>query len=64
MSDLKTDSDPRGPERTIVSVDPEWPSNRVTLDCGHVRELNPAYTYRVGDKVRCFACRPVQTGNR
>jgi hypothetical protein len=57
-------NDPRGPERKIVKVARVYTpctegvilSLRVTLDCGHVRDPNPIYSYRVGDAFRCFPC--------
>lgn len=48
-------SDPRGPIQKIVQVEPV-----IVLDCGHKPDLNPIYTYRVGDDCRCFACGKAQ----
>lgn len=56
---MVSDKDPRGPERTIVAVEYKSHAALVTLSCGHVREWNQIYSYRVGDRGRCFACRKV-----
>ncbi len=45
--------------RRIVKVKvEETPKFRklVTLDCGHVRDLNPIFSYAVGDFTKCFSC--------
>jgi hypothetical protein len=59
-------TDPRGPIRTIVAVLPYREVNRtpntsggcilVVLDCGHERELNFTFSYKVGEACRCYAC--------
>lgn len=59
-----TYTDPRGPQRKIVAVEEvHTPVQdgilykvRVTLDCGCVHEPNPTFSYRVGDRDRCFRC--------
>jgi len=28
----------------------------ITYDCGHVGRHNQIYTYRVGERIRCFYC--------
>lgn len=28
----------------------------LALSCGHTAKPNPIYTYRVGDRYRCFEC--------
>lgn len=48
--------DPRGPLRTIVSAQHEPHAAIVTLSCGHVREFNQIYSYKVGEEARCFDC--------
>ncbi len=49
--------DPRGPVRTITAVgNTRETSHILTLNCGHVREFVPHYTYRVGDLCRCLLC--------
>lgn len=49
--------DPRGPYRTIVSVDKSNINDcGVTLSCGHKPNLNPVFTYKVGDICNCYAC--------
>ena len=50
-------TDPRGPMRTITKVERHTDRTDVTLDCGHVRQWNQIYTYTVGNRGRCFACR-------
>lgn len=60
------DTDPRGPRRTIVEVQPyrltRLPNASggcipLLLDCGHVAEMNFTFSYKVGESVRCFQCR-------
>lgn len=50
--------DPRGPIQKVVAVEvtagPTW----LTLDCGHISQWNPIYTYQVGEECRCFHCGP------
>lgn len=53
--------DPRGPDRTIVAVEPTASETRVTLDCGHIGHANQIYSYRIGDTYRCFACRKLSS---
>lgn len=49
--------DPRGPERTIMSGAESSGPTLLALSCGHVREFTNHFHYKVGDHVRCFACR-------
>lgn len=49
-------TDPRGPERTIAKVDTANGKALITLDCGHIRELASHFSYRTGDRCRCFPC--------
>ncbi len=53
-------TDPRGPERLIVSVEPGTSATLVTLDCGHMNEWNQTMSYRVGDRGRCLKCQRIQ----
>jgi hypothetical protein len=58
--------DPRGPLRTITKVEtpihlgkdgqPYINTTLVTMDCGHTSDMNPIYTYRKGDSIRCYRC--------
>lgn len=32
-------------------------SKTVKLDCGHEKEMNPIFTYREGERVKCFQCK-------
>lgn len=58
-------TDPRGPVRTIKIVDLSATNGwtLLTLDCGHVNEVNQIYHYRVEDDARCFKCRKEQKGS-
>ena len=54
------DNDPRGPRRTIkaVHIDPKGGSTKVEFnECTHVVDRVNHFSYRVGDRDRCFACR-------
>jgi hypothetical protein len=52
-------NDPRGPIRTITEAYIGAPfSWRTRLSCGHVANLNPTFTRRVGDECRCVRCGP------
>lgn len=54
----RTPADPRGPFRTIRSVEWTPTGNLVTFDeCGHVGEKNATMTFKVGYQDRCFDCR-------
>ncbi len=52
------------PNRTIVSVDSALErfhrglraETLIVLDCGHERQPNPIYTYKVGAAYRCYVC--------
>jgi hypothetical protein len=52
-------NDQRGPQRLIVQVetDPNGGLTTLHLDCGHAVKANQIYSYRVGDKARCMACK-------
>ena len=52
---MNTYKDPRGPQRKIVEIKDKW-KGVILLSCGHVANLNPIYTYKVGADCRCFAC--------
>ncbi len=52
-------TDPRGPMRTIVSVDDSATSETlVTKSCGHVGHMNQTFIYKAGEMIRCFQCGP------
>lgn len=53
-----TRTDPRGPFRTITNVERTANAALVRFaECDHESRRNQIYTYKVGDKARCFACR-------
>lgn len=54
---MKPEKDPRGPVRKIVAVTSTNKAAEVMLDCGHLRLLNPCFSYRVGDDCNCLPCR-------
>lgn len=50
-------TDPRGPERTIVAVGDKVETNHhVTTSCGHTYERVSHFHYKVGTTIRCFMC--------
>jgi hypothetical protein len=49
-------TDPRGPLRTVVKVEPTPKITRITFDCGHVGQFAQHFTYRVGSQMRCIRC--------
>jgi hypothetical protein len=50
--------DPRGPRRRVTHVSPrEAQHTRIECECGHIRELNPAFDYRFETHIHCYACR-------
>lgn len=57
-------SDPRGPERSIVSVTRRTDGVSLLLTCGHTRDANQIYSYRVGGRFRCMMCIPVAADDR
>lgn len=56
----QTNTDPRGPVQHITAVEVEETPSRtwVTLDCGHISEMNQIYTYKIGAEMHCFHCGP------
>ncbi len=51
-------TDPRGPLRTIVEYIPgefDHPLY-IKLDCGHEPNFASHFSYRIGEKHRCFKC--------
>ncbi len=52
--------DPRGPFRTVASVECTPEANLTTFaECGHVGRLTSHHSpAKPGDAVRCFACGP------
>lgn len=58
---MTTTTDPRGPVRTLATVDPRTDGTLVTFEeCDHTGRRNQTMTYRVGDRDRCFECRIVE----
>jgi len=49
-------SDPRGPEREILSKKLNLNSTVLTLSCGHKVKKNAIYTYNVGEMSHCIPC--------
>jgi len=49
-------SDPRGPEREILSKKLNLDSTVLTLSCGHKVKKNAIYTYNVGEMSHCIPC--------
>ena len=50
--------DPRGPIRTIKSVEFTPQANLITYEeCDHVGQGNATMSFKVGSQSRCFACR-------
>ena len=49
-------SDPRGPERKILSKKLNLDSTVLTLSCGHKVKKNAIYTYNVGEMSHCIPC--------
>ena len=49
--------DPRGPMRTVVSVEGEASVTLVTLSCGHVGNFATHFHYKVGSATHCIECR-------
>lgn len=51
--------DPRGPLRRVTTVGlTDRTNHMVTLECGHVPNLAPHFTYKVGSYLHCFQCGP------
>lgn len=55
-----TDKDPRGPLRTVVSVELTKSGNLTRFaECNHAAALNPTMAAaKPGEQVRCFECGP------
>lgn len=50
-------NDPRGPVRTITSVNFTAEITYLTLSCGHINTANQIFHYKVGNDSRCMKCR-------
>lgn len=49
--------DPRGPLKECVEINIDGKAGKVKLSCGHIREFNPIYSYKVGEKYNCLLCK-------
>lgn len=49
--------DPRGPYRTVTAVVADTGPTLITKDCGHTSEYANHFTYKVGTRMHCYACR-------
>lgn len=49
-------TDPRGPIRTIKTIEETSSATLLTMDCGHVGSHAPHFSYAIGDSLHCFKC--------
>jgi hypothetical protein len=49
--------DPRGPHRTITAIGEGCGPTLITKSCGHTSEYANHFTYKLGARIHCYACR-------
>lgn len=49
--------DPRGPHRTITAIAESCGPTLITKSCGHTSECANHFTYKLGARIHCYACR-------
>lgn len=48
--------DPRRPLRKLVEIGGDFAHPLFRLSCGHMADLNPAFSYKVGSDLPCYQC--------
>ena len=51
----------RGPLRKLVEVGGDFAHPTFRLSCGHVADLNPVFSYKVGSDHSCYQCAKLHT---